>query len=344
MEAMLILAGGTGTRLWPASTPERPKQFLTLGLPRSFLQTTVERSLAVNSKAEIVIVTGKSYQEGVEEEVRAYVQEGARITVLEEPRGRNTAPAILLGALYLRNRLSPSSRVLILSADHLIEPLEAFVQDVRNAAELSARGWVTVFGVPPSSPHTGYGYLERGEAEGKGFRVKAFKEKPDEQTARSYLATGRYYWNSGMFLFTLEMLFSQYEQYATEVVNSFRDARLMEPWSQEEIPVEEIQCAYERVPSISVDYAVLERSNRVAMIPASFSWNDVGSWDEVARLLPNEAPNIVELEGSNNAVYSDIPVALCGVENLIVVIRNGRALVLKKGKSQLVREASERLS
>ncbi|HOV39921.1 MAG TPA: sugar phosphate nucleotidyltransferase, partial [Spirochaetales bacterium] len=235
-------------------------------------------------------------------------------------------------------------RVLILSADHLIEPLEAFIQDVRNAAELSARGWVTVFGVPPSSPHTGYGYLERGEAEGMGFRVKAFKEKPDEQTARSYLATGRYYWNSGMFLFTLEMLFSQYEQYAAEVVNSFRDARLMEPWSLEEIPVEEIQCAYERVPSISVDYAVLERSNRVAMIPASFSWNDVGSWDEVARLLPNEAPNIVELEGSNNAVYSDIPVALCGVENLIVVIRNGRALVLKKGKSQLVREASERLS
>ncbi|HOV39171.1 MAG TPA: sugar phosphate nucleotidyltransferase, partial [Spirochaetales bacterium] len=111
MEAMLILAGGTGTRLWPASTPERPKQFLTLGLPRSFLQMTVERSLAVNSKAEIVIVTGKSYQEGVEEEVRAYVQEGARITVLGEPRGRNTAPAILLGALYLRNRLSPSSRV-----------------------------------------------------------------------------------------------------------------------------------------------------------------------------------------------------------------------------------------
>lgn len=337
MEAILILAGGAGTRLWPASSQKHPKQFLSFGLDKSFLQNTVERGLAVNPQAEIVIVTSEMYREKTMAQVSSYLDQGARITVLGEPRGKNTGPAILLGAVYLKHRIPAEGRILILSADHLISPVESFVQDVQKAAELGARGWITVFGIPPNSPHTGYGYIERGEQEGEGYRVRAFKEKPDRATAEKYLRSGSYYWNSGMFLFSIRTLFEEYERLALHIVQPFREAGLLEGVSEEWLTTR-IPRVYEALPSISVDYAILERSSRVAMVPATFSWNDVGSWDEVAQLLPGEAPHVIELDGKGNYVYSEIPVALCGVEDLIVVIREGKALVLKKGTSQLVRD------
>jgi len=341
MEAILILAGGSGTRLWPASSSLHPKQFLTFGMGKSFLQSAVERGLAVNPQAEVVIVTAEIYREETVAQVSPYLTQGARITVLGEPMGRNTAPAIFLGALYLRQRIGEAGRILILSADHLIFPLEAFVQDVEKAGRLGTVGWITVFGIPPSSPHTGYGYIERGEKEGEGYRVQAFKEKPDAVTAERYLRSGRYYWNSGMFLFSIQTLFEEYERYALDIVLPFREAGLLEIVSEDRLSAL-LLGVYEKLPSISVDYAILERSHRVAMVSATFSWNDVGSWDEVARLLPGESPQTIELEGKGNYVYSEIPVALCGVEDLIVVIRDGKALVLKKGSSQLVRDVATR--
>ncbi len=339
MEAILILAGGSGTRLWPVSSPSHPKQFLSFGLDKSFLQNTVERGLAVNPEAEVVIITADMYREETEAQVSPYKHRGAHITVLGEPVGKNTAPAIFLGAVYLKHRIPPKGRILVLSADHLISPVDSFVQDVQKAAELGIAGWITVFGILPSFPHTGYGYIERGKKEGKGYRVEAFKEKPDKATAESYMQAGRYFWNSGMFLFAMETLFEEYERYAPSIVQPFREAGLLED-SSEPTLFARLQRVYEAEPSISVDYAILERSHRVAMIPATFSWNDVGSWDEAARLLPRNAPCIIELEGKGNYVYSDIPVALCGVEDLIVVIQDGKALVLKKGSSQLVRDVA----
>ena len=339
MEGILILAGGAGTRLWPASSSTHPKQFLTFGMEKSFLQSTVERGLAVNPQAEVVIVTAEVYEEETVAQVSPYLTKGARVTVLGEPSGRNTAPAIFLGALYLRQRIGGAGRILILSADHLIFPLDAFVQDVEKAGRLAAQGWITVFGIPPSSPHTGYGYIERAEKEGDGFRVQAFKEKPEAASAEEYLRSGRYYWNSGMFLFSMRTLIEEYEKYAPDIVGPFREAGLLEKASEDRLfalPRD----VYENLPSISVDYAILEHSHKVAMVPATFSWHDVGSWDEVARLLPGESPQMIELEGKGNYVYSEIPVALCGVEDLIVVIRDGKALILKKGSSQLVRDVA----
>jgi len=297
----------------------------------------------VNPQAEVVIVTAEIYREETLAQVSSYLERGARITVLGEPMGRNTAPAIFLGALYLKRRIPGEGRILILSADHLISPLDSFVRDVRKAANLGASGWITVFGIPPSSPHTGYGYIERGEEEGEGYRVHAFKEKPDRATAERYLRSGRFYWNSGMFLFSMQTLFEEFDQNASDIVKPFQAAGFLEGSSIEQYS-SRLPRVYESLPSISVDYAILERSHRVAMVPATFSWNDVGSWDEVARLLPREAPQIIELEGKGNYVYSEIPVALCGVEDLIVVIRDGKALVLKKGSSQLVRDVVSRFN
>lgn len=353
MEAIVILAGGAGTRLWPASTKERPKQFLSLGLDRSFLQTTVERALEVNPGAELLVVTHRDYAEGTVEQLREYADRGTRIAVLPEPVARNTAPAVAFAAEYLKGRLGREARMLVLSADHLIRPTEKFVADVRKADEFGERGMIAVFGIPPSEPNTGYGYIEAGEALSPGFRVRGFKEKPDAATAAAYLESGRYYWNSGMFLFSLAAIDEEFADLSPEVTRPFTELRAEERaeidraarnengilvWG--DCPV--VERLYGGLPSISIDYAVMEKSRRVAMVKACFEWNDVGSWDEVARLLPGESPLVISESSSRNAVYSDIPVALCGVDDLVVVILDGKALILKKGSSQLVKSVATR--
>jgi mannose-1-phosphate guanylyltransferase/mannose-6-phosphate isomerase len=351
MEAIIILAGGSGTRLWPASTPEKPKQFLALGGGKSFLRLTVERGLAVNPKAEIVVVTGKRYLADTVNQLSFYAADGASITVLPEPEARNTAPAIAFAALYLKTLLPLSSRALILSADHLIRPQDVFTADAAKAAELGAAGYIAVFGIPPVDANTGYGYIEAGEPARQGFMVKSFREKPGAALAAEYLAAGNYYWNSGMFLFSLKTFDEEFSAHAPEVYEPFRSlekkaaaekSRLAEGlriWGESEA----FKTVYEKLPSISVDYAVMEKSEKAAMIKAGFEWNDVGSWDEAARLYADDAPALFARDASGNRVFSDIPVALCGVEDLVVVIRGGSALVMKKGASQLVREAAKAL-
>ncbi|MDR3200118.1 MAG: mannose-1-phosphate guanylyltransferase [Spirochaetales bacterium] len=357
MEAIIILAGGSGTRLWPASTPEKPKQFLSLGGGESFLRLSAERGLAVNPKAEIVVVTHARYLDSTIRDLAPCARGGAAITVLPEPEGRNTAPAIAFAALYLQSRLPPESRALILSADHLIRPQEAFIADAAKAGQLGSQGYVAVFGIPPSDANTGYGYIEAADPVSglPGFTVRSFKEKPDAGTAAKYVAAGNYYWNSGMFLFSLKTLEEEFAAHAPEVWLPFRqlaakaagekgrmagtDGGELRVWGEDAA----LRDVYAKLPSISVDYAVMEKSSKTAMVRASFEWNDVGSWDEAARLYPDEAPAVFAAEASGNRVFSDIPVALCGVEDLVVVIRGGRALVMKKGSSQLVREAAKAL-
>ncbi len=401
MEAVIILAGGSGTRLWPASTRARPKQFLAPGRELSFLQESVERGLAAGPGAEIVVVTHRDYVGETVSQLARYAASGAEVTILPEPAGRNTAPAIALAAAYLGGRLDGSARALVLSADHLIHPQELFTAAAGKADELAARGCITVFGIPPTEPHTGYGYIQAGEAEGPGFRVRAFREKPDAATASRYIAAGGHFWNSGMFLFSLRVMEEELAAHAPEIAGPFRrlgraaaappkvtdlkpvaagatlpgtaaappgaaglkpgaaappgaaglnpDAAGAEAGGRMERGVriwgegDAVRDLYEKLPSISIDYAVMEKSRRAAMVPADFSWTDLGSWDEAARLLPDEAPRVLSVESENCSVFSDLPVALCGVKDLVVVIRNGHALVLKKGSSQLVRDAAREM-
>ncbi|MDR1179035.1 MAG: mannose-1-phosphate guanylyltransferase, partial [Spirochaetales bacterium] len=299
MEAIVILAGGSGTRLWPASTAENPKQFLSLGGGESFLRQTAWRGLAVNPGAGIVVVTHRRYLEATIRELAPCAESGADITVLPEPEGRNTAPAIAFAALYLKTRFGPDDRALILSADHLIRPLEVFAADAGKAAELGALGRIAVFGIPPEDANTGYGYIEAGEPVGPGFRVISFKEKPDAVTAGAYLAAGNYYWNSGMFLFSLKTLEEEFAAHAPDVYEPFQGlaekagagSRIVEGvrvWGEGSA----LREVYEHLPSISVDYAVMEKSAKAAVVKAGFEWNDVGSWDEAARLYGDESPAV----------------------------------------------------
>lgn len=349
---VIILAGGSGTRLWPASTSARPKQFLEPGDGTSFLRRSLDRALALKPQRGVMVVTGAAQTQAVLAECRALPPGSpgrGSVRILPEPGGRNTAPAAawaLAAAEAWGGR--PEDTFLLMPSDHLIEPIRAFEADAAKAEALAAAGSLVCFGIPPRYPATGYGYIEAAEPLGPGFRAAGFREKPDEASARRFLAAGNFFWNSGMYAFRSDILRRELAAYAPEVAAAFdslidrpREAehggvRIVEAW-------EGLEEAYSRAPSISLDYAVSEKSASVALVPASFSWEDLGSWDEMARLFPGGAGETLAVESEGCYVYSDIPVALCGVSDIMVVIRNGAALVLKKGSSQLVKDVVERL-
>ncbi|MDE0228267.1 MAG: mannose-1-phosphate guanylyltransferase [Spirochaetaceae bacterium] len=347
----LILAGGSGTRLWPASRAAVPKQYLSFDGGPSYLQQALLRARAVSSDA-VMVVTAEDQVDMVAAQIAAQgaAPAAAPCYVVGEPAARNTAPAVALGAA-LAGRIGAGGRgeaaLLVLSSDHAIEPEAAFAADVRTARGLARHGWLTTFGIRPTRPETGYGYLELGERLGGGYRVAAFREKPDRASAERFLAAGGFLWNAGMFLFPLTLLASEMRRHAPEVValldiEAIRAAPAGAGGALVALPSPELRAAYDRVPAISIDYALMERSDRVAAVPASFRWSDVGSWDELARIAHGDQP-VAAAEARGNAVYSDLPVALAGVDDLIVVVKNGAVLVTRKGRTQLVRDAVQEL-
>ena len=347
--ATLILAGGSGTRLWPASRAATPKQYLSFDGGPSYLQQALLRARAVASDL-IVVVTAEDQVEAVATQHAALgAAGGAPCYIVGEPAPRNTAPAIALGA-RVAARVSGSAAadlaLLVLSSDHTIEPEEAFVSDVRAGQRLARQGWLTTFGIRPTRPETGYGYLELGEELSDGFRVAAFREKPDRETAARFLAAGGFLWNAGIFLFPLELLTTELQRHAAEIATALERTEVPLPAGGRGpaimAPTPELRATYRDLEAISIDYALMERSSRVAAVRASFRWSDVGSWDELARIATGDAP-VVETEARGNTVFSDLPVALAGVDELVVVVKNGAVLVTRKGRTQLVRDAVEGL-
>ena len=347
--ATLILAGGSGTRLWPASRAATPKQYLSFDGGPSYLQQALLRARAVASDL-VVVVTAENQVDAVATQSAALggAAGSEPCYILGEPAARNTAPAVALGAHFAGQVCGSHDDValLVLSSDHAIEPEEAFVSDVRAGQRLAQRGWLTTFGIQPTRPETGYGYLELGDALGDGFRVTAFREKPDRETASRFLASGRFLWNAGMFLFPLELLDSELHRYAPEIATPLARAEVPVPAAHRGpaivSPTPELRAAYQDLQAISIDYALMERSSRVAAVRASFRWSDVGSWDELARIAAGDVP-VAAAEAHGNSVFSDLPVALAGVDDLIVVVQNGAVLVTRKGRTQLVREAVDAL-
>lgn len=345
MDYIFILAGGSGTRLWPASSKKRPKQFIKLIEGRSLFQLSLLRAALLNPSKGIIVISLNEQKDLVKQDLQDLPSLGVSVYMLPEPYGRNTAPAIASPVFLLAAAGESEAKVLVLASDHLIQPDSAFSADVVKAEELLDKGFITTFGIPPLHPETGYGYIEAGETEARGMKVKNFKEKPDRETAEMYVKTGRFFWNSGMFAFTVKDFIRELNKNAPEICTEFGQINLSaDEFTGAEFSLilnnEEFRGIYKNMPSISVDYAVMEKCSMAAVVPASFSWNDLGSWDEIAKHLSADLDKeLVFPENPSNFVYSDIPVSIQGLDDLIVVIKEGRCLICRKGGSQAVKES-----
>ena len=323
----LILAGGSGTRLFPLSREHYPKQFIPLFDNESLFQKTIKRALLFSSPQDIAIVTNKEHRFLVRDQLAAI---GCNSKVIEEPVGRNTLPAIYYGVREVA-RGEPET-VAVLPSDHLITATGSFLAAFRRAEHLT-KDYLVVFGVRPTSPHTGYGYIRPGDSLGDGSLVDAFVEKPDLATAGRYVADG-YLWNSGMFCFDADLFLSECEVCAPDVVRAF------------EQPVEE---AYRAVPSLSIDYGIMEKTRRAAVVPLEADWNDVGNFDALyAALQKNGDANAVRgehigIDSSANLIIADRLVATVGVRDLAIVETKDAILIAARNEAQRVGEIAKAL-
>ncbi|MBR0318558.1 MAG: mannose-1-phosphate guanylyltransferase [Spirochaetia bacterium] len=342
IDDILILAGGSGTRLWPASLSKFPKQYIKVKGDDSLLALTIKRALALNPKGKIYIISLKSQMETLIKECAPFADTG-KIAIIPEPAARNTAPAIGIAvkALELMGRADDS--LLVLPADHMIEDIAKFTSCVEKADVLSRMGHLVTFGIKPLYPETGYGYIEQGKSKATGYIVKSFREKPDLETAKKFLAAGTYLWNSGMFCFTGKTYWKELSEHSKEMTDAIGTVKATGEYAKDGIQIlmdtPEVAEAYTRAPSNSIDYAVMEKSVLSAVVSADFDWNDIGSWDQFETLLEGqEVKDVYQTGCSNTTVFSDIPVALCDVSDITVVIKNGKALICRKGSSQKVKE------
>ncbi len=336
---VIILAGGGGSRLFPLSRKAYPKQFLALEDDKSLLVHTVERFLSLVPAEDIVLVTNESYYYHVQNELELCHADKAHIVL--EPVARNTAPAIALAAKYCESELAcgRDEVMIIAAADHVIRQQEAFSACVAKAAAVAESDAFVTFGIKPRSPETGYGYIEAGEEEAGSYKVLSFKEKPDLALAEKYLAAGNYYWNSGMFAFSLGCILDELAAYQPEI------SGLLEGRSYQEV-----HDAFEDMPSISIDYAVAEHSRKVRMVPLSCYWNDIGSWDAMYDILPkDEAGNAVKGDcitiGCKDSLLigHDRLIAGIGIDDLLLVESDDVIVATKKGNSQKVKDVVETL-
>ncbi len=365
---VIIMAGGGGSRLFPMSRKAYPKQFLALEDDRSMIAHTVARYLPLVDASDIVIVTNGSYRYHVENELAECHAEAAHLVL--EPVGRNTAPAISLSVAYCVEKLGadPDEPILVAAADHIIRPQEAFEACVTQAACVAEQGAFVTFGIPAKEPQTGYGYIEAGEfipdaaspadgaaPSGEGahagasgapsdgaptgsYVVRSFREKPDLETAKKYVAAGNYYWNSGMFAFTPDTLQGEIQAYEPAIAAILANGY--------DAAVEH----FADMPDISIDYAVAERSQRVRMVPLTCYWNDIGSWDAMYDILPKDEKgnatrgDILPLDCHDSLfIGRDRLIAGIGLDDLLVVETDDVVLIARRGESQKVKDIVNRL-
>jgi len=350
----VILSGGAGTRLWPVSREGHPKPFMTLADGQTLIGKTYRRAARLADPGAIMTVTNRDYFFLSKDEFDgARLGDSRRASYLLEPAGRNTAPAVAVAAASIAEEFGRDALMLVLAADHLILDADAFERAVASARQLAAEDWLVTFGIVPSAPETGYGYIESGKAIGDGSagsRVARFVEKPDLETARRFLAAGNFLWNSGMFCFKAGTILDEIEAHAPDVHRT-----ALACWAamhgQDNAVMREIPGpAFAQVPNISIDYAVMEKSQRVAVVPGDFGWRDIGSWDAVSQLAEPDAHNnrargqAIFVDSRNTYVQSDERlVAVVGVSDLLVIDTPDALLVANPARAQEVKQVVARL-
>ncbi len=342
----VIMAGGSGTRFWPASRSDRPKQFLPISSDRPMIAQTFARLEGFIPTERVLVVTSASQAQLVRECLPSLPEEN----LLAEPEARNTAPCIALAALEIEKR-DPDAVQVVLAADHVIEPADAFQRTVAAAAEQAASGgYLITLGIRPDHPATGYGYIRAGEEIARiddipVYQVARFVEKPDRASADSFVKSGRFYWNSGMFIWSTASILEAFRTFLPEVHDGLRSVKTEADLAR----------VYAGLPSTQVDKAILERTDNALMLPIDYRWNDVGSWAALDRVVEPDAQGnrasladgaqLIAEDAENCIAYAegDQVIALLGVSDLVVVHAGNATLVCPRERAEEVKRLVERL-
>ncbi len=330
----VILAGGSGSRLWPLSRELYPKQLLNLYAEKSLLQSTFEKLNKFIPAENIISVTNTKHQANVKMQLGEL---SGNSIVLAEPLSKNTAPAIALSVKYIIENYNSKETILVVPSDLLIENDEKFVQTIQEAQQYADKGYIVTFGIKPTYPETGFGYICS-----KDNKVLQFREKPDSKTAEQYLEKPDYFWNSGIFMFKASTIIKEFEKYCPEISNIIRNINC----SEKNISFTE----FEKMPCISIDYAIMEKSDNIAMVELKSDWKDLGSWKSIYDVSQKDANNnvfighVLDKDSKNSFVYSSSKlVATIGLEDTVVIETEDAILACKKNKTQEVKQIYETL-
>jgi mannose-1-phosphate guanylyltransferase len=328
----VVMAGGSGTRFWPMSRATAPKQLLPLLGPVSMIRQTVERLFPLFDPSRVLVVCGRAHADAIRHELPTLPPEH----VIDEPVGRDTAAAVGLAATVLEAR-DPGATWAMLAADHHVAPVDRFHASLKAAYDAAQSGALVTFGVKPRHPATGYGYLERGERDGAAWKVARFCEKPDLARAKEFVASGRHFWNSGMFVWRSRAVLAEIERLLPDHARELATIR-----GALGTPAVLAEC-YPRMPKISIDFGVMEKATRVVMVEADFEWDDVGSWRSVAAYRPKDADGnategtVATVDTKDAVVVSTEAghlVATLGLSDVVVVHTKDATLVCPKSRSE----------
>lgn len=331
----IILAGGSGSRLWPLSRELYPKQLLNLNSDKSLLQSTFERLNGFMPAENIVSITNIKHTPNVKLQLEHLSKS---ISVLSEPLSKNTAPAIALATKFIQQK-GEDEVILVVPSDHLIENNAKFIETVKKGEKLAQEGYIVTFGIEPNYPETGYGYINiENEPILDGFKVKEFVEKPDSETAQKYIDAKTYYWNSGIFMFKASTMLAELEKLSPEIFNIMGEFDFT---ASDKIEYN----LFEKMPSISIDYAIMEKSSKIALVKLESDWNDLGSWQSIYDVSKKDEHNnvmighVLDEDSKNSFVYASSKlVATIGLEDTVLIETEDAILACKKDKTQDVKK------
>lgn len=340
------MAGGVGSRFWPSSTEDKPKQFLDiLGIGKSLLRITFDRCIKIVDAQNVLVVTNERYKDLVKQHLPEILDKN----IITEPSRNNTAPCVALTALHIQAE-NPDAVFAVLPSDHVIEKTEAYLAKLTEAFEFARNNEAIVtLGIQPTRPDTGYGYIELGNKNEGIYKVESFREKPNHETAEQYLASGNYLWNAGMFIWSVKTILNSFEKNEPSILSVLQQSVDKFGTEDQQKYINEV---YPQTKSISVDYAILEKAENVFTIPADIGWSDLGTWSSLHAFLDKDVNNNVvqanisqidEVKDSLIVAQNERIIVIKGLENYIVVDEPGALLIYPKDQEQEIKGVVKKL-